>query len=87
MAKCLPGFKRYVQNLAKFPLLYAISRVVLHISGTQQPLGRDFHSDGHYNAPQNGAHTVLEFYSMMCPSLPGILVAHRYNLNTISQII
>lgn len=23
---------------------------------------------------------------MICPSLPGILVAHRYNLNTISQI-
>lgn len=92
MAKCLPGIKKCVQNLTEFPLLYAISIQVLHISRTQQPLGRYFHSDEHCNAPQNtfffleGAHTVLQFYSMICPSLPGILVAHRYNLNTISQV-
>ena len=53
MAKCLTGFKRYVHNLAEFPLLYAISRLVLDISGTKKPLGTYFHSDVCYNAPQN----------------------------------
>lgn len=53
MAKCLTGFKKYIHNLTGSPPLYAISRPVMHISGTQQPPGRYFDSAVFYDAPQN----------------------------------
>lgn len=37
----------------KLPPLSVISRQVLDMSGTQQPPGRDFHSDVLYDALQN----------------------------------
>lgn len=53
IAKRLTSLREYVHNLTESPPRYAISRLVLNISGTQQPLGRYFHSDVFYDVPQN----------------------------------
>lgn len=42
MVKCLTSFRKYIHNLTESPPWYAISRLVLNISGTQQPLKRYF---------------------------------------------
>lgn len=45
VTNCLTDFKKYARNFTDAPPFSVISRRVLDISGTQQPPGRDFHSD------------------------------------------